>query len=95
MAHVLPLGVVSLDISNLLTCHQPFLDLKSSDPAARAALLSGAVELLRALVRRAGPGAAAVRKLGGRVVKMMGQLLDEYEQVMLLTGTAQDFSQVS
>jgi hypothetical protein len=94
MGRALPLQIVSLDVVGLLTCHQPFLDAMRSDPPARGALLRGALELLRALAVRAGPGSGVVATLAGRLMGMVGQLVAEYEEVMRLRGSPQDFCQV-
>jgi len=94
MAESLPLQLVRVDVVALLTCHQPFVDLPHSDQSARAAVLSGAFRLLHVLARRAGPGGAVVGVLCGRLGKMLGQLVDEYEGVMRLKGSPQDFTQV-
>jgi hypothetical protein len=94
MARVLPLQIVSLDVAALLTCHQPFLDVMRSDPPARGALLRGALELLRTLAARAGPGSGVVRTLAARLMGLVGQLVGEYEEAMRLRGSPQDFTQV-
>ena len=94
MADHLPLQVVRVDVAALLTGHQPFLDFAASGAPARAALLRGALELLAALAARAGPGGAPARAVAGRVVGMVGALVEEHEAVTRLKGSPQDFSRV-
>lgn len=94
MAAYLPLPVVRTDVAALLTCHQPFLDFKLSDASARGALLLGSFELLAALAGRAGPGAGVVKSAVGRLMGLVGVLVDEYEELMRLKASPQCFDQV-